>query len=80
MRYTIDMNVVVDTKNQREFGDNVRSVREKRNLSQEQVAEMVGISISYYAGIERGEENPTFAVIKQLCKILRVKSSEILPF
>ncbi|HLL60244.1 MAG TPA: helix-turn-helix transcriptional regulator [Candidatus Nitrosocosmicus sp.] len=74
------MNVVADSKSQREFGNNVRAAREKKNLSQEQVADLVGISVSYYAGIERGEENPTFAVIRQLCKVLRVKSSDILPF
>jgi len=49
-------------------------------LSQEDVAKMSGISTTYYAGIERGEENPTIAVIEYICKTLRVKSSEILPF
>jgi transcriptional regulator with XRE-family HTH domain len=74
------MNVTIDTRSQEQFGKNLRSVRDNRNLSQEQVADQVGISVTYYAGIERGEENPTFAVIKQLCKVLKVKSSEILPF
>lgn len=80
IRYTIVMNVPIDSRSQEELGKNVRAVREKKRLSQEQVAELIGISATYYAGIERGEENPTLAVIRQLCKVLKVKSSDILPF
>lgn len=80
MIYTWGMTVTLDTKSQVEFGKNIRIVREKRGLSQERVSELVGISLSYYAGIERGEENPSFAVIKHLCRVLKVKSSEIIPF
>jgi len=43
------------------------------------VAKMSKISTTYYAGIERGEENPTFSVIENICKALKIKSSEILP-
>ncbi len=74
------MNVTINPKSQEEFGRNLREIREKRKLLQEQVAELVGISVSYYAGIERGEENPSFAVIRQLCKVLKINSSDILPF
>ncbi len=74
------MNVNLDIRSQEEFGKRLRSAREKRNLSQEQVADQVGISVSYYAGMERGEENPTLAVVRTICKVLRVKSSDILPF
>lgn len=67
-------------KSQLYIGDKLKELRGKRNLSQEEVAERSGISTTYYAGIERGEENPTMAVFEALCKALRVKSSEILPF
>ena len=46
----------------------------------EEVAKNIGISVTYYAGIERGEENPTYAVLEGICKVLRIKSSEILPY
>jgi len=38
------------------------------------------ISTTHYAGIERGEENPTFSVIENICKALKIKSSQVLPF
>lgn len=80
MRYTIVMKVTIDPKSQEEFGKNLREIREQNKLSQEEVAKAIGISVTYYAGIERGEENPTFAVIRHICKALKVKSSDVLPF
>jgi len=67
-------------KSQREFGKTLREVREKNGLSQEEVAKKSQISTTHYAGIERGEENPTFSVIESICKALKVKSSQVLPF
>jgi len=80
LRYTIVMKVTIDPKSQEEFGKNLREIREQNKLSQEEVAKAIGISVTYYAGIERGEENPTFAVIRHICKALKVKSSDVLPF
>lgn len=74
------MNVEVSIKSQKKFGDNLRGIRAKRKMSQEEVALAVGISVTYYAGIERGEENPTYAVIESICKALKVKSAQVLPF
>jgi len=80
MRYTIVMNSSANPKSQKKFGDNLREIRSSLQLSQEEVAKASGISVTYYAGIERGEENPTFAVIENICKALKVKSEQVLPF
>ncbi len=69
-----------DIKAQEKLGKNLRDIREKRNLSQKEAAKMSKISVTYYAGIERGEENPTFSVIENICRVLKIKSSDILPF
>lgn len=74
------MKVEVSTKTQQQLGRNLREIRERKHLLQEDVANAVGISVTYYAGIERGEENPTLAVLESLCKALKVKSFDILPF
>ena len=80
LRYTIAMNSSANPKSQKKFGDNLREIRSSLQLSQEEVAKASGISVTYYAGIERGEENPTFAVIENICIALKVKSGEVLPF
>lgn len=69
-----------DQKSQKSFGKNLRTVREGKGLSQEEAAKLSNISTTHYAGIERGEENPTFSVIENICKALKVKSSQVLPF
>ncbi|KKQ37636.1 MAG: DNA-binding protein [Candidatus Roizmanbacteria bacterium GW2011_GWA2_37_7] len=74
------MNVLVNSTSQQKFGRNLREIRMRKKLSQEDVANATGISVTYYAGIERGEENPTFAVLENICRALKVKSSQILPF
>lgn len=80
LRYNDAMTMKVNIKTQQEIGKKLREIRERRSLSQEEVANSTGISATYYAGIERGEENPTGTVIEGICKALKIKSSEILPF
>ena len=80
MRYTITMTLSVNAKTQQEIGKKLREAREQKNLLQEDVAKAAGISSSYYARIERGEENPSTTVIENICRALKVKSSDILPF
>ena len=77
--YTKNMTPNPNKKSQQEFGKNIRKMRKQKGFSQEEVAKMSKISTTYYAGIERGEENPTFSVIENICKALKIKSSEILP-
>lgn len=72
--------MIPDEKSRKAFGKNLRMVREAKEFSQEEVAKRSLISTTHYAGIERGEENPTFTVIKNICKALKVKSSDVLPF
>ncbi len=66
-------------KSQQHISKKLKEIRGQRNLSQEEVAKQSGISTTYYAGIERGEENPSMAVMESICKTLKVKSSEIIP-
>lgn len=80
MIYTTSMTVQLSIKTRQHIGKKLKEIRERRILLQEDVAKAVGISVTYYAGIERGEENPTIAVLEGLCKTLKIKSSEILPF
>jgi DNA-binding XRE family transcriptional regulator len=57
MVYTIVMTVEVNAKSQQYLGRRLKDARERRNLSQQEVANTVGISVTYYAGIERGIKN-----------------------
>ena len=44
------------------------------------MAEKAGVHVSYYSRIERGVVNPSVEVLESIAKVLKVKSSDILPF
>ena len=60
------------------FGKSVRRLRTKQNLSQESLADKAAIDRSYMGGIERGERNPTLAMIRRIAKALRVDPAKLL--
>lgn len=62
------------------IGKNLKNVRKNQKREQVEVAEEAGINPSYYARLERGEGNPTLAVLYAVIRALHVKSSDILPF
>jgi len=62
------------------IGKKLKEARKKLGLKQVDVAKKADISINYYARIERDEENPTLETIERILKVLKVKSSDILPF
>jgi transcriptional regulator with XRE-family HTH domain len=59
------------------FGRSVRSLRKRRGLSQEDLAEKSGISRNYVSDIERGVRNPGLLVMVALAKALKVPLREL---
>ena len=65
---------------QEKIGKNLKKARKNLQLKQSEVAKRAGITSNYYAMVERGEVNPSSSVLEDIFKVLKVKSSEILPF
>lgn len=53
-------------------GENVRRLRKERGLSQETLAGEAGLAMRHLGRIERGEGNPTVAVLGKLADVLGV--------
>lgn len=62
------------------IGKNIKKARKERKMTQVGVAEKAGIHPNYYSRIERGELQPALDTLEKIFKVLKVKSSEILPF
>lgn len=62
------------------IGKRLKEVRLGLGFKQSDVAKKANISVNYYARIERDEENPTIETLEKITKVLKVKSSDILPF
>lgn len=60
------------------FGRNLRYYREKQQLTQEQVAELTGISSTSYKAMERGKTGTKFKTLVKIAEILDVDPSVLL--
>jgi transcriptional regulator with XRE-family HTH domain len=63
---------------QRLLGANLRALRLGRGLSQEAMADLLGIHRTYIGGLERGERNVTLRTVERLAVQLDVEPRELL--
>jgi transcriptional regulator with XRE-family HTH domain len=61
------------------LGEQIRRVRQERNISQEDFAARAGIARSYYGGIERGERNVAALNLMRIALTLGVEVGELFP-
>jgi transcriptional regulator with XRE-family HTH domain len=64
----------------RQFGTRLKTIRLERKLTQEQFAELVGISVDFLSLIERGLNAPSFNVLEQMARRLRLPVRELFDF
>ena len=62
------------------FGSRIRSIRRARNLTQEEFAEFVGISVDFLSLIERGINAPSFETIDKMAERLRLSVAALFTF
>ncbi len=61
----------------KQFGINVRRLREKAELTQEELAEKADIHLNYVGYIERGVRNITLEKVVKIARVLKCKPSQI---
>lgn len=55
------------------IGHAIRFVREKRNMTQSELGELIGSGRSYVSQLESGKVNPGPKKLKQICDALNVE-------
>lgn len=58
------------------IGNKIRTYRKKRKLTQEQLAELVGLCEKHIGQIERGAYSPTLSNFFKITKVLQIDLSE----
>lgn len=58
--------------------DHLRRARANANMTQAQVAELVGIEPNNYSRYETGKHSPTLEIFERLCVALKVSASYLL--
>lgn len=61
----------------KKVGARIRQLRQERGLSQEGLAFDAGLAVTSIATIERGEANPTIAVLYAISRVLKVKVRDL---
>lgn len=59
-----------------EFGSFVREARERKGMTQYEIAEQLGVSRSYYTMIESGNREIYFTLAVNICKVLNLDINE----
>ena len=54
------------------FGKNLRAIRLKRGMTQEQFAEALSVSVDFLSLVERGRNAPSFETLERLSKRLKL--------
>ncbi len=57
--------------------EKIRLIREAKGLTQEQVAEKLGVSSSVYGDIERGENDPKLSKLQKIAEAFEIELSEL---
>jgi transcriptional regulator with XRE-family HTH domain len=61
----------------RKLGARIRELRKERGMSQEALAFDAGVAVNSIATIERGEANPSVAVLVAISRVLKVKLRDL---
>ena len=61
----------------KKLGNRIRIIRQKKNLSQEDLAHICNLHRTYVGGIERGERNPSLDNIEKIAKALEIEILEL---
>lgn len=61
----------------KQFGQRVAALRDKKDISQEKLAEIVGVHRTYIGFIEQGKRNPTIGNIRKIAKALGVSLKDL---
>lgn len=62
------------------FGLRLKSIRTSRSLTQEQFAEVIGVSVDFLSLIERGINAPSFERIEQIAQRLDTSVASLFTF
>jgi XRE family transcriptional regulator, regulator of sulfur utilization len=67
----------IEQKTRKVLGKRIKRLRKQQGLTQEDLAETVGLSSTYVGHIEQGRKSPSLEAITRIAKVLKVKIGEL---
>lgn len=68
------------TKRDERLGKQVHKLRKQSGMTQDQLAEKVGVSTKYIQFIEAGTRKPSLKTVYKIAKALEVEVKDLFPF
>lgn len=62
------------------FGKNLRKIRRRKDLTQEKLAEMLGVSVEFVSNMERGVNAPLFETIEKIANPFDLSAAQLFNF
>lgn len=60
------------------FNENLKLAREKKNMTQKEIADIIGVAKSTYSLYESGNREPNVQTIKKIADVLNVSADTLL--
>ncbi|MCL4353435.1 MAG: helix-turn-helix transcriptional regulator [Patescibacteria group bacterium] len=67
----------VNTRQLKNVGQKIQKARKKAELTQEELAERIGVSSTYVGFIEQGQRVPSIKTADKISRVLGIKLSEL---
>lgn len=62
------------------FGQNLKKIRKAKKLTQEQLADLLGIGLPNISYIENGKTYPSVYTVEKICEVLNVEPYDLYNF
>lgn len=60
------------------LGERIRTIRKEQNMTQERLAELADLNLSYTSEIERGQANVSLCIVNSIAEALGMSVGELL--
>lgn len=58
--------------------ENLKSFRKFKQMTQQEVADKIGVTRECYSGYEQGRRQPSIDVLRSICEVLECTADEII--
>ncbi|OGG59172.1 hypothetical protein A3C89_02080 [Candidatus Kaiserbacteria bacterium RIFCSPHIGHO2_02_FULL_50_50] len=62
----------------KKLGDNLKKIRTDKNITQTELARLLGVDKSFVSNIENGKSNSTLSTMANIAKVLEISIDKLL--
>lgn len=70
-------NLASNSEYMKKFGEKLRTLRQQRGLSQNQLGDRLGVTRNYISRMERGEKIPNVAMLLKIARLFDVSLDQL---